>query len=179
MDKIPNKRRRLINTDIMEMITLVSKEGVEFQYPIIYTEIIWKGYHLSELLNMIVEDMDMDDPEPIPLLDCETGTLRVFIKFSELFHEHNLVEFEAPIISDNLTDMGIKQIYIDFLDDLLDEIGIKLLMRMCEEMSYMQCSSLKNLIGAFIASKIKTLDEDQIKIFLRIKTNVACAGAGC
>lgn len=188
MEERPIKRQRL-NKDyskenMMKMITLVSKEGEEYKYPISYVmNLKWKEEPLSFLIHSMIDDYvdagEIEEIENIPLMDCCSTSLQVFIEFSKLFEDEDLVEFTAPLISNNLTDMGIHQRYVDFLDELFDNIGINQLMKIMEDMDYIQCFSLKHLIAAFIASKIKGLDEDQIKIFFEMKSDKACAGAGC
>ena len=170
--------------DTMKMITLVSKEDEEYIYPIIYvTDFKWKGEPLSFLLHITIEDYvdsgEINKIGKIPLMDCDSTSLRVFIEFSKIFEEEDLVEFTAPLISNKLSDMGIHQRYVDFLEEVYDNIGIKQLMKIIEDMAYLQCSSLKHLIAAFIASKIKHMDEDQKKVFFGIKSEEACAGVGC
>ena len=159
----------------MEMITLVSREEEEYMYPVTYvTDLKWKEEPLSMLLYIMIEDYvdsgEIDEIGKIPLIDCDSTSLRVFIEFSKLFEEEKLIEFTAPVTSTILTDMGIHQRYVDFLDELYDNVGIKQLMKIMEDMRYIQCSSLKHLIAAFIASKISGLTEDQVKTFFEMES---------
>jgi hypothetical protein len=196
MEERPIKRQRLLNSDIMEMITLVSKEGEEYNYPISYViNLEWKEDPLSLLIHSMVEDFvdsgEIEEIENIPLMDCSSTSLRIFIEFSKLFEEEDLIEFTAPLTSNKLTDIGIHQKYVDFLDELFDNVGIKQLMKIMKDMDYIQCFSLKHLIAAFIASKIKGLGAENTeekteeeflkltKIFFKMETEEACAGEGC